>query len=182
MLDINAIILKMKKGETDLFREIIMEYAPALRAFIGSRLYANDIIEDLMQDTFLAAYENISNYDKEQKFIHWLIGIASNKIKNYYRSNKIQKSAYEKMADIISLRKNEIEHNTNEIYLHQNKRLHNCIEELPEKARHLIKARYFDNIQVKQIAQFQKSTELAVSALLFRTRQKLAECMERIES
>jgi RNA polymerase sigma-70 factor (ECF subfamily) len=180
MFDVNSIIKKMNSGDTESFREIIMEYAPALRAFLASRLFAKDMVEDIAQDTFIAAYENINKYDKEQKFIHWLLGIASNKLKNHYRSTKIHSSAYEKMVDIIRHRKQAIDLDPDEIYFRQNKKLHQCIEALPDKARALIKARYFENTQVKQLAELQKTTELALSALLFRTRQKLAECMEKV--
>jgi RNA polymerase sigma-70 factor (ECF subfamily) len=179
MLDIKTIIARMKQGETEPFREVIMEYSPAVRAFLSSRLYAKDLIEDLAQDIFIAAFESINNYDQDQKFIHWLLGIASNKLKTHYRSTKVQKSAYEKMVEIIRIRKQEEDLDSDEIYFKQNKKLHFCIDALPENAKYVVTARYFQNLQVKQLAELQKTTELAISALLFRTRQKLADCMER---
>lgn len=180
MTDLNAIIIQIKAGNTQLYREIIREFAPAVRSFLASRLFAKDMVEDLAQETFIAAYENINSFDLDQNFRQWIIGIASNKLKMYFRSTKIQKSAYEKILDIIRLRNTEEEVEATDTEEHQNSKLHSCLEAIPERTRELLKAHYFQNIQIKQIAELQKTTEDAISSLLYRTKKKLADCIGRV--
>lgn len=179
MLDLNAIIIRIKSGESQPYREIIREYSPAVRSFLASRLFAKDMVEDLAQETFIAAYENISKFDLDQNFRQWLLGIAANKLKMYYRSSKTQKSAYEKVLDIIRNKQQEEESDEEQIQ-QENSRLHNCMEEIPVRTRDILKAHYFQNIQIKQMAELQKTTEDAISSLLYRTKKKLADCLGRV--
>ena len=177
MTDLNLIITQIKNGNTHLYREIIREYAPAVRSYLASRLFAKDMIEDLAQETFIAAYENINSFNLDQNFRQWLLGIASNKLKMYYRSTKTQKTAYEKVIDIIRNRQQEDEPEVEESTQQKNTKLHSCLEAIPERTRELLKAHYFQNIQIKQIAEIQKTTEDAISSLLYRTKRKLADCL-----
>ena len=178
MIDLDSLIRQIKLGNTQVYREIIREYAPAVRSFLASRLFAKDMIEDLAQETFIAAFESIGRFDGEQNFRQWLLGIASNKLKMYFRSNKIRKSAYEKILDIIQNRKETLEEPEIEDAKHQqNQKLHSCLEAIPERTRTLLKAHYFQNLQIKQIAELQKTSEDAISSLLYRTKKKLADCL-----
>jgi RNA polymerase sigma-70 factor (ECF subfamily) len=178
MFDLNAIINRIKSGESQTYREIIREYAPDVRFFLASNLFAKDMVEDLAQETFISAYENISKFDLDHNFRQWLIGIAANKLKMYYRSLKTQKSAYEKVLDII--RKKQQEENQEEELISKEKlRLHKCLEAIPIRTRDILKGHYFQNIQIKQMAELQKTTEDAISSLLYRTKRKLADCLGR---
>lgn len=179
MLDLNQLITEIKNGNTQQFREIIREFAPAVRSYLASRLFAKDMVEDLAQETFIAVYENIIRYDSTLNFRQWILGIASNKLKMYFRTTKIRKSAYEKVLDIIRLRNEEKSLETNEPDTAQASKLHNCLEAIPERSRKLLKAHYYQNIQIKKIAELQKTTEDAISSLLYRTKKKLANCIGR---
>ncbi|WP_242094880.1 sigma-70 family RNA polymerase sigma factor [Aestuariivivens sediminicola] len=66
-------------------------YADYLYNYTISRVSDNDMAQDLVQDTFLAALKSMSNFKGEASERTWLISILKRKIIDYYRkinSNK----------------------------------------------------------------------------------------------
>ena len=53
-----ALIAHVQHGETELFAELVARYQPALRRVARSRLGRSDWAEDVVQETFLAAFKS----------------------------------------------------------------------------------------------------------------------------
>jgi RNA polymerase sigma-70 factor (ECF subfamily) len=66
--------------------EFVETYADPIYAYVAHRLYPNaDQAEDLVQEIFLAALQNIANYTGKASLASWLFGIARHKVDDYYR-------------------------------------------------------------------------------------------------
>ncbi len=69
------------------FAEIYSQYHDNIYFFILSRISNTHVAEDLTNDVFVAAYRNFESYDSNISFIStWLYAIASNRLKNFYKS------------------------------------------------------------------------------------------------
>ena len=55
-------------------------YADKLYAFAIKKVFAEDLAEDLVQETFLVALQGIKNYRAESTELTWLTAILKNKI------------------------------------------------------------------------------------------------------
>ena len=70
-------------GDTSAFAELVRRYQRALRRVAESRLGARDAAEDVVQETFLAAYKSRHSYDERFGFRTWLWTILLNQCRRY---------------------------------------------------------------------------------------------------
>lgn len=63
----------------DLYGDLLMSYAVA-------RLRKQDLAEDMVQETFLAAWKRRQEFEQRSKFSTWLIAILRNKIADHFRA------------------------------------------------------------------------------------------------
>src|SRR6478736_4741865 len=83
------IIKRIVKGETALYEIIIRRFNPYLYKIGRSYNYNHDDTQDLMQETFIDAYKNLSQFEGRSQFKTWIIRIMMN---NCFR--KKNKSSY----------------------------------------------------------------------------------------
>ena len=62
------ILKKVLAGDRDAYRTIVKEYGSVVRACLAGHLSSVDIVEDLAQETFIAAYEHLGDFDLGQDF------------------------------------------------------------------------------------------------------------------
>lgn len=71
------------------FDELYKHSYQRVRSFI-SRLTRNDVItEDLVQETFMTAFQSLGRY-KEGNVYGWLCGIARHKVMDYFRKDYLE--------------------------------------------------------------------------------------------
>ena len=69
------IIQKTLQGEIALFEILIRRYNPFLYKTGRSYNYNHEDTQDLMQDTFINAYVNLSKFENRSSFKTWIIKI-----------------------------------------------------------------------------------------------------------
>jgi RNA polymerase sigma-70 factor (ECF subfamily) len=178
-----AVIQRVLAGERDAYRAVVKEYGALVRACLASHLASPDLVEDLAQETFVAAYEHLEDFDPEQDFGHWIKGIARNKLLMHLRRTylhgevleKLRARAAEEVSDDLARRQAGDDSPSVD-------RLRRCIEKLPERLLGVLRARYFDREPVTSIAGRHRTSVSAISSLLFRGRKELQACMARTKS
>ncbi|KUO52921.1 MAG: hypothetical protein APF76_02020 [Desulfitibacter sp. BRH_c19] len=133
------------------------------------------IAEDLVQDTFIKAYEHLEGYQGE-KVRPWLFRVAYNAYIDWYRKNKkLIHTDPQLLADLSK----DMETGPEEDYLEQ-ERLRNwfrVVNSLPEKGRQVILLRDYYDFTYEDIAQVLKLNLSNVKVTLYRARQKIKEVM-----
>ena len=61
---------------------------PTVSAFIASQVHDVRQRDDLLQEVAVAILENFDRFDDSLSFNFWAIGIARNKVRNYFRNRK----------------------------------------------------------------------------------------------
>ena len=79
------IIARVAAGETDLFAEIVRRYERALLRVARSRLGRDDWAEEVVQESFLAAFKACHSYDSRYGFRTWLWTILLNQCRAHYQ-------------------------------------------------------------------------------------------------
>jgi RNA polymerase sigma-70 factor (ECF subfamily) len=69
---------RANRGDRSAFDELVERYQPALRRVALSRLASVEAAEDVVQETFLAAYKSRHSYDERFGFRTWLWTILLN--------------------------------------------------------------------------------------------------------
>ena len=77
----------MARNRKRLFEILVREHELALLAFVRSCVYDRGAAEDLVQETFLVAWNRLDDYDENTPFARWLRGIARNKVLAHYRAS-----------------------------------------------------------------------------------------------
>jgi RNA polymerase sigma-70 factor (ECF subfamily) len=173
-----AVILEVLRGDRDAYRAIVKEYGSLVRACLAGHLSSADIVEDLAQETFIAAYEHLGEFDLDQDFGPWVKGIARNKLLMHLRRayqhgealEKLKAKAAEEMFETVTRLQSADGGQAVD-------RLRRCFEKLPERLMGVLRARYFERESVTAIAGKQRTSVSAISSLLFRGRKELQACM-----
>lgn len=81
-----------KAGGRQAFDELMSEHALSLRRFVARKVSPQEL-DDVIQDTWLAAWEGIGRFNGSGRFRTWLFGIANNKVKDYWRGRAASPNA-----------------------------------------------------------------------------------------
>lgn len=73
------------KDDKNAFEALMRDYVKILYNYVYTRVPDSGDIEDIIQETMLAAWQGIGTYNASSSFKTWLIGIANNKISDYFR-------------------------------------------------------------------------------------------------
>lgn len=98
-------IFHMKaKSESVSARQLVAEwvncYADELYGWAFAKTNQEELARDLVQDTFVAALENASQFQKNSSPKTWLFGILKNKIAGFYRKQiKLQLVSFSQLED-----------------------------------------------------------------------------------
>src|SRR6516225_2716979 len=67
--------------------EFVARYADHVYAYVRRRLIPRaDLVDDLVQEVFLAAWESLDKFRGDSSLRSWLLGIARHKVEDHYRS------------------------------------------------------------------------------------------------
>lgn len=90
------IIDQIKKRDQEAFEQIYEDYHRLIFYVINEIVKDKEISRDLVQETFLAVYNNIEQYNGGN-FKYWIVTIAKNRAINYY--NRVIKKEREIIRD-----------------------------------------------------------------------------------
>lgn len=177
-VDEREVIRETLGGSTIAFGKIVRRHQGHVRMVISKWIPCPATADDLAQDVFVAAYENLNQFDGQGSLKSWLIGIAKNKVKQHLRSevrrrkrelDPIKRRIYEWKAD--ELENAQLDH-SNDLDL-----LARCIEYLAPNSKQLIEEHYFRGKTLESIASKTKRTAGSLRMMLFRIRKALAKCI-----
>lgn len=79
-----------KVGDRAAFEEIYRRLRKRVARRVAYLLGPKAVVEDLVQETFLRAYRNLSSFRSQCPFDYWLIRIAGNLAASHYRKRSIR--------------------------------------------------------------------------------------------
>jgi len=160
--------------------EFVSRHADAVYRYVYSRLVPRtDQVDDLVQEVFLAAWENLSQYRGTSSLGSWLMGIARHKVADYYRAYLREpepvESSEEKPA-FETLSPNFGELLDSELL---REKTWQTLTRLPEKYRIVLLWRYWDKCSAREMAARTSKTEKAIERLLARAREEFRRMWNR---
>jgi RNA polymerase sigma-70 factor (ECF subfamily) len=87
-LEDSQVITLVRNGETDAFSEIVEHYQKPIGRYLYQMTGDYELAKDLLQDTFIKAYQGILKTDADLSFKAWLYRIATNIALQYHRRRK----------------------------------------------------------------------------------------------
>lgn len=80
--------MRVQKGDTEAFGTLVERYEEKLLRYGRRFLSRSEDIEDIVQDVFMSAYQNIKGFDTRARFSPWIYRIAHNAFVNEFRKHK----------------------------------------------------------------------------------------------
>ncbi|MBX2934702.1 MAG: sigma-70 family RNA polymerase sigma factor [Ferruginibacter sp.] len=173
------IIDRIIKGEKPLYEIIVRRYNPYLYKIGRSYNFNHDDTQDLMQDTYINAFKNLSQFEKRSNFKTWIIRIMLHncyhkKQKSSFKNEITNETINENAAPMFTHSNNNTQ---NEI---QNRELGHILEKtlltLPEDYRLVFSLREINGLSVAET-----SSLLDISEANVKVRLNRAKAMMRAE-
>lgn len=172
------IVQRIIKGESESFGEIVTRYKKSVFSLCYRMVKNNEEAEDLSQEIFIKAYNNLKKYNPQYKFSTWILKIATNTTIDSLRKKKIETMPLEE--EISS--KSETA-SAEVIYFHQQNKtaIESAIEGLPIEYRTLIILFHQHGLSYKEISE---STNLPMSKVknrIHRARNILKDSLKDVK-
>jgi len=149
-------------------------YAPRLRRYLIAKLPEGEG-EEILQDTFLAAFDSLALYRGESSVSTWLISIARHEVADFYRKAYVR-AAVEKTAPLFENMVSEVL--SPEFVMKKKaieKRFFETYHSLTKQYQDILSYRYELSMSVKEIASRMDLSFKATESLLYRARLAFKE-------
>ncbi len=166
----------VKKNDNNSRRQLFEAYYKKTYAVAYNIMRNRENAEDITQDAFIKAFQNMHQLKDGTKFGAWLAVIASNLARNYLKREKRINYTDKEVTDYGAL---EIDH-TEESALRtlEIERVRQAIKNLPPDHYQVIVLQYYYDLKVEEIASMLKLSSGTVKSRLHRARQRLAKDLE----
>jgi len=167
-------VLSGKKGAATIFYK---KYVAKIRRYLIAKLPLEEV-EEVLQDTFLSAFDSLALYRGKSSVSTWLIAIARHEVADFYRKSYVRKAVlstsplFESMVSELfspefALEKAKIE-----------KRFFSTYRALSKQYQDVLSYRYELSMSVREIAVRMDLSLKATESLLFRARLAFKESYE----
>jgi len=167
------LVAAVQRRDRKATAEFIARHSDALYRYVHSRLVPRtEQVDDLVQEVFLAAWENLRRYRATSSLRAWLMGIARHKVADYYRAclrepDTVEHNEEEPGIEIVMPNLDELLESER-----LQKRTWQVLTKLPEKYRVALLWRYWDKCSAREMAARTNKTEKAIERLLARAREE----------
>ena len=104
MMDDARVIGAILAGRTELYAELVDKYAGSVFRIVRSALRQDADVEDVAQEVFLAGYRSLGRLRDPRRFRAHLVSIASRKVIDFLRRQKVRSRVGELADDPPDLR------------------------------------------------------------------------------
>ena len=153
-----------------------MQMLPTVSAYVRSMILNYHDSEDVIQTVAVVFAEKFEDLDPSRDLVPWVLRIARYEVVNYFRAQgREQKLLDEKVLLRLEQAYHAIHAESEDI----KEALHTCIESLNDRPRHVLKLRYFREMEIRDISQRLGLSSNAVYIILCRVREALANCVQK---
>lgn len=160
------------------FDELYLRYSQRMLHFFYRMLNRDEVkAQDFLQDLFMKLLEKPHLFKKGNKFSTWIYTVASNMVKNEYRSLQVRKIV-SKMEDLSHLPVGAWMDDGNIDRQHFKVVLEREIEHLSPKHREVFFLRFREDLSIKEISEITACSEGTVKSRIFYALKRLAQNMQ----
>lgn len=163
-MNIDKLAIEYKNGNQKAFDSIYKNTVNLVRFAIYSYIQDAEIINDLIQDTYMKVIEKISSY-KENSFNSWIYTIAKNTALDYL---KRKKEEYIEDPNLISTSNN-------------NPYLNYAISKLSNDEKEVFLMKVLCGYTTKKISEILSLNTYLVNSLYYQAKEKLKRELEAIK-
>lgn len=172
-----VVVEKVLDGETELFEILLRRYNQLLFRTVRSYMDRSSDIDDVMQDTYIKAFQKLYQFNNEAQFSTWLIRIGINEALQRKRKSKRNKTvALSSEEGVIQIADTSIM-NPERKTMHSESVLivEKAIDQLPEKYKIVYMLKEVQDLEIAEISQSLGLSTSNVKVRLHRARNMMKE-------
>ena len=179
--DIDSVLIeKVKKGNKGAFNFLVNKYYPRVYASLFSFTKSKEDSEDLAQQTFIKAWQQIESFRGDSAFFTWIYRIAINLAKNFVVSSNYKKQKVNTSIEDAAIQITSYE-NIESVLTHNQsmKKVRDFIKTMPESLKTAFTLRESDGKSYKEISIITNTPIGTVRSRIFRARESIIEFMKK---
>ena len=155
------------------FGQVYAEYFADVYKYVLSLCHNETIAEEVTQETFFKAMQNINKFNGTCKLYVWLCGIARNTYFSLYKKQKRFDSGTDmSLTDSgVDIEKDYLDKDTA-------KRLHQLLHNLNEPYKEVFTLRVFGELSFSHIGELFEKTDSWARLVFYRAKKQLQELMK----
>lgn len=181
-------LAKALSGDKKAFSLVYQHYFDDLWRWVYSRIKNKDITSDIISDSFIALYENITNIKHPKALKSYLYKITKNKMIAFYRSEKpINLSAFD--LDRLQVSGNQVagnsDNNNSKVVLEETSKnfevkLEDILKKLPEAYEEVLRMRFIAGMKIREVAEILGKNEGNIKVIQNRAIKKSKELVFKL--
>jgi RNA polymerase sigma factor (sigma-70 family) len=178
MIADEELIREIKSGSKSAMDVLVRRHYKTVFAFIYRRVTDKATAYDLTQEVFIKVIKNIKKYSKKGRFKNWLLTIAVNQCRDYFRSSEARNNKLTSELEEDNF-KSKVSISSVFEKKENRKLIMNALEQLPHFQREVVLLKYFHDLTLNEIAEITNSNETTVKSRLYQAIGKLERSIER---
>jgi RNA polymerase sigma-70 factor, ECF subfamily len=140
------IVARVRRGDRDAFTALVSRYERSILALALAGVHDLHTAEDVVQATFLRAYQKLASLSDASRFGPWLMQIARNQVIDALRARRVPVT-----LPAESSQPSRCDNSLDAAWI-EREHLLGMVARLPEHERLVLGLRYFDGLSVAAIA------------------------------
>lgn len=175
-----ALVQQAREGDFDAFEKLFERHRSLVYRFAYQVVGKRDDAEDIVQDVFVKAYQNLHRYRDEAKFTTWLLRITTNLSTDRVRMSQRRHALEQQEAEgALAWMMNSVPEDANPVENLERERranlLRQAIQELPEHHRQVIMMRDLQELEYADMAALLGTTVGGAKLRVLRARRALRD-------
>lgn len=180
-----ALVSKAKKGDQAAYGVLMARYRDSVFYIMLKMVHNRDDAEDLTQEAFAKAFNNLVNYSADFAFTTWLFKIATNNGIDYLRKKRLQTSSLEETqetddgdAPTMVVKDHASNPEENMMKEQRAEKIRTAVGNLNPKYKVLVEMRYLEELSYEEISEKLDIPLGTVKAQLFRAKDMLFQALK----
>ena len=186
----------IKEDSKSILEHWVNQFSDELYSWAFFKTSSKEVAEDLVQDTFMAAFHKIDTFQGKSQPKTWLFSILNNKVIDYYRLSArttkknfslTENSGYELSDGLFNTYGCWKSNDINAAWDHDqelldnpefNSIMENCMDDLPQKWKLAVTSKYLSDKKTEIICQELEITTSNYWQIVHRSKLLLKKCLE----
>lgn len=182
-LELEKLLNQIALGDNKAIEIVYRHYQASVFAFIRLRVRDDQAAEEILNDTFMIAFQKTAQFNGSCEFKTWLCGIAKNVSGTWMRKqntglarsmvdlegdtlDNIADPAWDVVSQLASQQMDEV--------------LRECIDKLPLTHKEAFFWAWFEEEPIELVAERLDCPKGTIKSRLFNARAKIADCVKRL--
>ena len=166
-----VLIKNIQNGDSDAMTVLIGSYYQSIFAFFYKNTSNYHQSKDLTQEVFIKMVASINSYRPKSPFKNWLFAIASNHLKNYYRTHSRQ-------PDYVDISEEYFTSENPMAAIAAENDVKAALKRLPPEQREAVILRYYNGFSIKDISKITGAKEPTIKARIRYGLEKMKKELE----